>query len=465
MLAMTLPTRLAFVDLETTGATATADRITEIGIVEVDENGMNEWSTLINPEKWISEFITSLTGITNQMVAHAPTFAEVASDLQARLTGRLFIAHNARFDHAFLKNEFKRVGLEFTPMVLCTVKLSRRLFPGFGHHNLDALIERHHLTVTERHRALGDARLIWQFWQIIHTIAPIEEIRNTVKQLTDRPTLPAHLDATLIDHMPTTHGVYLFYGENNLPLYIGKANDLRRRILSHFSNDHRSSRALDLSQQIRRIDWIETSGEIGALLKESVLIKRLSPIHNRQLRQIENLCAWRLIEQGNVMHIDLAQGDDLFFDQDNSLYGLYADARKAHDALRHLAEAHALCPVLLGLEKRKPGKPCFSSQVKRCNGACTGLESLATHHQRLRTALEPLRLQKWPFCGAIGIKEGSALHVIDGWAYLGTATCDEEIHDLISHGRPTLFDRDVYRILSRRLKDLGQRLVVLDRRD
>lgn len=461
---MTLPTRLAFVDLETTGATATADRITEIGIVEVDESGANEWSTLINPEKWISEFISSLTGITNQMVAHAPTFAQVATELQKRLVGRIFIAHNARFDHAFLKNEFKRVGVEFAPTVLCTVQLSRKLFPGFSHHNLDALIERHHLVVTERHRALGDARLIWQFWQVIHATLAVEEIKGAVKQLTRRPTLPAHLDATLIDRLPTTHGVYLFYGENNLPLYIGKANDLRRRVLSHFSNDHRSSRELSLSQQTRRVDWIQTPGEIGALLKESQLIKRLSPIHNRQLRRSEKLCAWRLIEKDGMVHIDLAQGDDLFFDQDDNLYGLYVDAKKAHDALRHLAEAHTLCAVLLGLEKVKQGKPCFASQVKRCSGACVGLESLAAHDARLRAALEPLQLQRWPFRGAIGIREGDALHIIDGWTYLGTATSENEIHDLISHSYPN-FDRDVYRILNRRLGSLGQRLVLLGKRD
>lgn len=160
-------TALAFVDLETTGATPTRDRITEIGIVEVAEDGsVSEWSTLVNPEITIPGFIQSMTGITDAMVADAPTFAELAAEVVERLQGRLFIAHNARFDYGFLKNEFKRIGIDFRATVACTVKLSRRLFPGHPKHGLDALIERHGLSVSDRHRALGDARAIHQFWTI-----------------------------------------------------------------------------------------------------------------------------------------------------------------------------------------------------------------------------------------------------------------------------------------------------------
>ena len=121
---------LAFVDLETTGATATSDRITEIGIVEVDADGtVREWQQLVNPGTRIPPFIEQLTGISNEMVADAPTFESVAAETLRRLEGRLFIAHNARFDYGFLKNEFKRLGIAFRAPVLCTVKLSRTLYP------------------------------------------------------------------------------------------------------------------------------------------------------------------------------------------------------------------------------------------------------------------------------------------------------------------------------------------------
>ncbi|HEX8886033.1 MAG TPA: 3'-5' exonuclease, partial [Noviherbaspirillum sp.] len=176
--------RLAFVDLETTGGTATTDRITEVGIIEVDEDGqVRQWSSLVNPEMPIPPFIQSLTGISNEMVADAPTFAELADDIQARLADRIFIAHNARFDHGFLKNEFRRTGHEFRPPVLCTVRLSRKLFPGFARHNLDSIVERHRLEVTQRHRALGDAQLIWQFWQKLPESHAPEVIEEAVSRL------------------------------------------------------------------------------------------------------------------------------------------------------------------------------------------------------------------------------------------------------------------------------------------
>ena len=185
---------LAFVDLETTGATATSDRITEIGIVEVDENGVREWSCLVNPATPISGFIERLTGISDAMVAQAPPFAELAAEVMARLEGRLFVAHNARFDYGFLKNEFKRAGHDFRATVLCTVRLSRKLFPQHAKHNLDSLIERHGLTVSSRHRALGDARLIHQFWNRLQAEVAPDALAEAVKVLTARPTLPAGLD-------------------------------------------------------------------------------------------------------------------------------------------------------------------------------------------------------------------------------------------------------------------------------
>ena len=159
---------LIFLDLETTGMTATHERITEIGLVEV-ANGefVGSWSQLVNPQKDIPPFIAALTGISDEMVEHAPTFGELAPGLFERLEGKLLIAHNARFDYGFLKSEFERVGLCYQPRVLCTVKLSRKLFPEHRRHNLDSVIERHGLSCGARHRALGDAEVLWQFLQKI----------------------------------------------------------------------------------------------------------------------------------------------------------------------------------------------------------------------------------------------------------------------------------------------------------
>lgn len=180
--------RLAFVDLETTGAGIATDRITEIGIVDVSADGVQEWSSLVCPEAPIPPFIENLTGISNAMVANAPRFAQLAPQLHARLEGCLFIAHNARFDYGFLQNAFRRLDVDFNPDVLCTVKLSRKLYPAFGRHSLDALIERHALPVTGRHRALDDARLIWHFWQTIQRTLPGQDIAAAVQALTVRGT-------------------------------------------------------------------------------------------------------------------------------------------------------------------------------------------------------------------------------------------------------------------------------------
>src|SRR5438046_1630663 len=166
---------IAFVDLETTGTTSTGDRVTEIGIVRVVDGRLaEEWSTLVNPERPIPEEIQALTGITNAMVRGKPTFAELRREVAERLAGHVFVAHNARFDYGFLKNEFRRADMPFTADVLCTVRLSRRLFPEAIGHGLDAVIERHHLEAAVagnaasragRHSALGDARALWHFVQ------------------------------------------------------------------------------------------------------------------------------------------------------------------------------------------------------------------------------------------------------------------------------------------------------------
>ena len=363
---------LAFVDLETTGASATKDRITEIGIVSVDDEGVREWSQLVHPQTRIPLFIEQMTGINNEMVAQAATFAEVANQVDALLQGRLFIAHNARFDYSFLKNEFRRLGMLFKPQVLCTVKLSRSLYPQYHRHNLDSLIERHQLSANARHRALADARLIHQFWQHTNRQFTTDTIETTVKALVQRASLPSHLDPDLVHELPEGPGVYLFYGENDLPLYIGKSVSIRQRVLSHFAADHRHSKEMSLAQQTKRIDWIETGGELGALLTEARLIKQMMPVHNRWLRRKNELCAWHLEQKQDKLFPRLTWARDLDFGAQDNLYGLFSNQRDAQQALRNLAEQHQLCLSVLGLEKLGSGKPCFAHQLKRCLGACVG---------------------------------------------------------------------------------------------
>ena len=456
-----LPGGLAFVDIETTGGPAQRESITEIGIVQVDEDGVREWSTLVRPESRIPDYIQRLTGIDDDMVADAPRFADIADEVFDRLDGRLFVAHNARFDHGHLRAALRRAGLDMRPQVLCTVKLSRRLFPDHRRHSLDHLIERHGLAVADRHRALGDAQLLWQFWQKIHERFPPGHIEATVRELTGHPSLPPHLDPEQIADLPDTPGVYLFYGEpggaadgTSLPLYIGKSTRLRSRVLSHFAADHTSDRELSLSQQVRHIEWIETAGEIGALLEEARLVKRLQPTHNRQLRRNRDLCAWRLsTDMVGDWGLELVHAADLDFGRRDDLYGFFRTRREATNRLRALARDHALCPPLLGLDKAPPGTRCFDFQLKRCRGACHGGESPQAHALRLIDALHALKVEHWAWPGPIGLREGEAIHVVDGWRWLGTATDEAMLADILEAGRPA-FDLDVYKILVKAVQRL-----------
>ena len=442
---------LVFVDLETTGATATADRITEIGIVEVSDAGVSEWSTLVNPQARISEFIERLTGISNAMVAAAPTFDLVADEVMARLQGRLFVAHNARFDYGFLKNEFRRAGYDFRATVLCTVKLSRKLYPQFHRHNLDAIVERHGLAVADRHRALGDARLLRQFWQVLQREHDEAALAEAVAQLTARPSLPPQLDAGLVDDLPESPGVYLFYGDTELPLYIGKANNLKKRVLSHFAADHSSAKEMSLALQVKRIDWIETGGELGALLKEAELVKRLQPMHNHRLRRNDEVCAWRLRpDAGGVLRPELVALCAAGIGCDDELYGLFKNRREAERVLGDLADEHGLCRGLLGLEKLRGGQPCFGHQLHKCKGACVGKESGRAHNVRLLLALARIKLAAWPHPGPVGVREGDGIHLLDAWRYLGSARSDAEIWPLLEAPLPP-FDADIYKLLRKSL--------------
>ena len=450
--------RIAVVDLETTGTAATDDAITEIGIVRI-ENGsvVEEWSTLVNPETTIPPEIQALTGITDVMVRDAPTFYEIADEVLSRLEGHLFVAHNARFDYGFLKNAFRRAGVPFTADVLCTVRLSRKLYPGHAQHSLDALIARHGLQVEGRHRALGDARLAWQFMENVAREHPLEGVMAATKSILKMPSLPPQLDADALNQLPDGPGVYVFYGVNDMPIYIGKSVNLRDRVRSHFSSDHRSSNDVRLSLEIRRITFEETAGEFGALLRESQLIKSSQPLRNLRLRRNAQMVFIRVAELEKPLEIISVDEADL--DRAPHLFGPFPARPRARNLLARLATEHALCANALGTARGKklPIGPCFARQLKRCLGYCVGTETLAQHNGRLRTALAEFAFPPWPFAGPIAIRETHAdhgwqrAHVFDRWRYCGSAKTEEEIYDLAETRSEVEFDGDIFKLLVKRL--------------
>ena len=286
--------RLVFVDVETTGSSPARERVIEIGLVCVDFDDdavrVDEWCTLINPCVPIPSEIQWLTGITNDMVRSAPSFSDIAQPLFDRLEGAIFVAHNARFDYGFVRAEFTRAGLSYAAKTLCTVRLSRYLYPDRAPHTLDAIIERFSIFGEPRHRALGDARVLWRLLQKLADRHPHAEIEHAMRALLRRPALPSNLPPDAIEALPRAPGVYLFFGLNEHPIYIGKSVDLRTRVAAHFSADYRAEREMRLSQEVHRVEWEETAGELGALLRESELIKTRLPAHNvaarRKLNQV-----------------------------------------------------------------------------------------------------------------------------------------------------------------------------------
>jgi DNA polymerase-3 subunit epsilon len=450
------PDPVAFVDLETTGMTASDDRVTEVGIVRIDGGHATEWSSLINPDCSIPAAIQALTGISNAMVAKAPRFADIASEVARRIAGCVFVAHNARFDYGFLKHEFGRLGQAFTAKVLCTVKLSRRLSTDPARHNLDSLIERHRLPSHDRHRALGDARILFAFVQALYRDRPEDEIDAVVGRILRAPSLPPQLPAGALDAIPESPGVYRFYGLNPMPLYVGKSINLRERVASHFSSDYRSANDLRLSSELVRIEIEETAGELGALLRESQLIKSLFPAYNQRLRRRADLIALAVMAEPSppdYMRADVIEPRDM-----RDLYGPFSSRRAARETLRDLADEAQLCWRLLGLERRTG--PCFARQIKRCAGACVGAETPEAHHERFRQALERYALRQWPYEGIISIQETSLagertdVHLFRDWCWLGTATDPGSLHALLEAPPRVAFDLDIYRILCKRLPRL-----------
>ena len=454
---------VACVDLETTGGTAEAHRITEVGIVLLDGGVVVEqWSSLVNPGRRIPPSIEAFTGITNDMVADAPGFAELRDEVRRRLAGRLFVAHNARFDYGFVRSEFRRLGERFASPVLCTVRLSRALHDAPGRHNLDALIERHGLECADRHRALGDAAVLPPLLAALEAQAGVERMESAIAELARESRLPPHLPPDLADELPERPGVYLFRGEGGTPVYVGKSRDLRSRVLSHFAAGHRDAKEAKLAAQVRSVEWIETGGELGALLLESRLVKEMAPSANRRLRRAAEVLCVRLEAVDGALRPRVAALEDGDFDADAEAYGPFRTERDAWRAVEGKAREAGLCLKVLGRERGEGS--CFGLQVGRCRGACVGREPLALHDARVRLALAPLRLRPWPFPGPVGLREPGpsgeiVLHVVDRWRHLGTVADTEGVAELL-RAAPGGFDPDGYRIVARCLERAAVRDVV-----
>ena len=433
------PEAMVLLDCETTGGKAIYHRIIEIGLVVVENGKLIEtWQTFIDPKVSLPPFIQRLTGISPSMVNGAPEFADVAEELLSKLKGRTLVAHNARFDYSFLKNEFERAGISYNAKPLCSVKFSRNLYPQFKRHGLSQIIERFNLSIENRHRALDDAQMIYQFFQKSSALFSDDEIAATCKTLLKRPSLPTLLDAKEVEKLPASAGIYYFYDQKGTLLYVGKSVNIRNRVMSHFSSDHKNPKDLQMSTKIAQVDFEQTPSDFGAQIRESNQIKALFPLYNRRLRKVKKLFQYRSAEDNNGylrLSIETVETEDTDVEEQ---FGLFRSPRQASKQMEKLADQYFLCHKLLGLEgDRNSRQACFRSQLKKCFGACQGTEPAHSYNERMKAALKNYQIKLWPYSGPILVEERDpqsldrvVFHVVDRWRYMAKLPILEDIYDL-----------------------------------
>ncbi|EAS48176.1 DNA polymerase III, epsilon subunit [marine gamma proteobacterium HTCC2207] len=438
------PEKMVLLDLETTGGKATHHRIIEIGLLVIEQGKVLErWQSFVDPETVLPPFIQKLTGIAPSMLRGAPLFSEVAETLLTYLNDRTLVAHNARFDYGFLKNEFQRIGISYNAKPLCSVKFSRSLYPQFKRHGLDQIIKRFQLPIENRHRALDDAEMIQRFFLKSSALFSDEEIGATCASLLKNPALPPLLKASDIKKLPASAGVYYFYDANGALLYVGKSIHIRNRVMSHFSQDHSNPKDLQINNKLAHIDFEKTPSDLGAQIRESNQIKALYPLYNRRLRKTKKLYQYRCDEDRNGYQRIAIEAVELDSDSADERFGLFRSPRQASKQIEKLADHYFLCHKLLGLESSTATtsvatnqKPCFRAQLKKCFGACHGAESPENYNERVSAALKTYQLKMWPYPGPILIEERDmqepehvAFHVVHNWRYIAKLTLIEDLYD------------------------------------
>lgn len=433
---------VVYVDLETTGVSAQRAKIIEVGAIRVEDGEVvEEFKSFINPGAPIPYFITNITGITDADVVQAPYFEDIAYQLDQILKGAIFIAHNVRFDYSFIKNQLESSGYKFRPKMLCTVRLSRALYPEARGHSLEKIILRHGLRVSARHRAYDDAKAIKDFSELAYKEHGAIKFSEAIKRQLRASTIPPNLKHD-IKSVTSNPGVYVYEDEAGRPLYVGKSKNLKQRLSSHFTSDISSVKEMKMSQSVHSIKTIETGSELEALLLESKMVKELLPLHNRQLRRQRELAvvSKTVAEDG---YIRLTTESVRQLDQQNleNVYGVYTSLAKARTALETKCRAFNLCPKLLGLEKSS--RACFLSQLGKCRGACSAKESAEVYNARLEIAMERSRIDSWPYDGPVRISESdiSAIEV-DKWVILRRIYGNSKVQNL-----HPVFDLDNYKIL------------------
>jgi len=446
----------AILDIETTGGSPKTEKITEIAIFFHDgDKVVGEWTTLINPEKPIPYFITGLTGITNEMVADAPKFYEVAKELVERTENYTIVGHNVSFDYSFIKSEFKQLGFAYDRKTLCTVKLSRKTFPGYKSYSLGKICKELGIEIRDRHRAAGDALATLKLFELIRDSQNGGEDITLISEPSGRyKNLNENLTVEDIENLPEECGTYYLFDEKQQLLYIGKSKNIRHRVLSHLGNST-SKRALEMKQRIHTISYELTGSELIALLKESREIKDQKPMYNRA--QKRSSFYWGLYtskDEYGYITFSLCK----ISENPDDPVTCFNNKKEAREALTRMVEKNWLCQKLSGLYQTDGA--CFHHSIRQCNGACVQGESVSVYNKRAETLLDSLKLDRGNVLiidSGRNLQERSLVRIEKGM-YMGYGFINVNdsylgIEQMLDCIRPALDNRDIRQILKTWLKN------------
>lgn len=371
----------AIVDIETTGGHAAGERITEICILVHDGlTVVDKFSTLINPERRITPFITNLTGITNSMVEDAPKFYEVAKEILEYTRDKIFVAHNVNFDYNFIKAEFASLGYTFKREKLCTVRLSRQLLPKRVSYSLGNLCESLGIDNEARHRAEGDAVATAKLFDVLLQLKsqhPVYRSKN-IHEL--NVTRLDKIKQYILKKLPEDCGVYYFLNKDQEIIYVGKSKNMYNRAVSHFNGKEPKTR--DMLHELMNVDFIKTGSELVALLHEAAEIKRLKPKYNRARRaSIFSHSIDSFTDENGVLNFKIEE----YKSAENPMQS-FVSYGSAREKLEKIIEEGELCLSFCGLTEK--GSSCFNHHIKKCNGICINKESVDDYNKRAQSIME-----------------------------------------------------------------------------
>src|SRR5665213_816996 len=376
----------AIVDIETTGSYAANNGITELAIVLYDGNKIvDRFESLVNPQMPIPRYIQVLTGIQPGMIEQAPLFSEIAGRVYSLLKDAVFIAHNVNFDYSFVRHHLDAAGYRLVSRKLCTVRLSRKLFPGLPGYSLGKLCRELDIPLENRHRAGGDADATVKLFEKILLHDSKGLVQQMLKNGSREQYLPPNLPAEQIAAVPFTSGVYYFHDQKGKVIYVGKAKNLRNRVCSHFSNNHTSLRKQEFLRDIFSVSWQDCGTELMAFLFECVEIQRLWPRYNHSLKRFEQAYGLYSYEDRNGFLRLFIEKKKKHLPTHYSFHILF----EGRQIISKLVRQFGLCPKLCFLQMGDD--VCTGVRDYYCSGVCMGKEEPAVYNSRVQQALDSLQ--------------------------------------------------------------------------